>query len=134
MKLSFSAEDEKFREELLTFLDEYCPPEARHTRDMIGSDGVDEDGIMIIQDWAKQWQATLFDHGWMIPSFPKELGGRNATPTQTLIFLEEPDNFIGECSSVSKFIRYNSESDPAKRLPVSSFLKTKFNPSEKGNL
>ena len=39
--------------------------------------------------WARDWQATLFDHGWMIPGYPPELGGRNATPTQTLIYLEE---------------------------------------------
>ena len=31
----------------------------------------------------------MFDHGWMIPGYPPELGGRNATPTQTLIYLEE---------------------------------------------
>ena len=36
-----------------------------------------------------EWQATLFDNGWMIPAYPPELGGRNATPVQTLIFLEE---------------------------------------------
>ncbi len=44
---------------------------------------------MVIPDWAREWQATLFDHGWMIPGYPPELGGRNATPTQTLIYLEE---------------------------------------------
>jgi alkylation response protein AidB-like acyl-CoA dehydrogenase len=44
---------------------------------------------MVIPDWARTWQATLFDHGWMIPGYPPELGGRDATPTQTLIFLEE---------------------------------------------
>ena len=37
----------------------------------------------------REWQATLFDHGWMIPAYPPELGGRNATPTQTLIYMEE---------------------------------------------
>lgn len=88
MKLAFSTEDEVFLEELLSFLEQHCPPEARATRDMIGSDDVDAQGIMIIPAWAKQWQATLFDHGWMIPSYPGELGGRDATPTQTLLYLE----------------------------------------------
>ena len=37
----------------------------------------------------RDWQATLFDHGWMVPGYPPELGGRNATPVQTLIFIEE---------------------------------------------
>ena len=43
----------------------------------------------LIPQWARDWQATLFDHGWMIPGYPPELGGRNATPIQTLVYLEE---------------------------------------------
>ncbi len=43
----------------------------------------------VIPEWARSWQATLFDHGWMIPGYPPELGGRNATPVQTLVYLEE---------------------------------------------
>jgi alkylation response protein AidB-like acyl-CoA dehydrogenase len=43
----------------------------------------------VIPHWARKWQATLFDHGWMIPSYPPELGGRNATPFQSLIYMEE---------------------------------------------
>lgn len=89
MKLSFSAEDEAFRRELIAFLDKHCPPEAKKCRDFIGSDEADENGILQIPQWAKQWQATLFDHGWMIPAYPQHLGGRQATPTQTLIYLEE---------------------------------------------
>ncbi|HEY6131604.1 MAG TPA: acyl-CoA dehydrogenase family protein, partial [Halioglobus sp.] len=88
MKLAFSAADEAFREELLTFLEQHCPPQARASRDMIGTDDVDDQGVMVIPAWAKQWQATLFDHGWMIPSYPRELGGRSATPTQSLLYLE----------------------------------------------
>jgi alkylation response protein AidB-like acyl-CoA dehydrogenase len=89
MKLSFSAEDEAFREELGAFLEAHCPPEAYSGRDFIGADHSGADGVLIIPDWAREWQATLFDHGWMIPSYPPEFGGRNATPTQTLIYLEE---------------------------------------------
>jgi alkylation response protein AidB-like acyl-CoA dehydrogenase len=88
MKLAFSAADETFREELLVFLQQHCPPEALVTRDRIGTDDVDADGVMVIPHWAQQWQATLFDHGWMIPSYPPELGGRNASATQTLLYLE----------------------------------------------
>jgi len=88
MKLAFSAADEAFRDELLVFLERHCPPQARNTRDMIGSDDVDAAGVMVIPQWARDWQATLFDHGWMIPSYPRELGGRSATPTQTLLYLE----------------------------------------------
>ena len=75
MKLTFSDQDRAFREELLAFLEAHCPPEARATGDMIGSDDVDAHGVMVLPDWARRWQATLFDHGWMIPAYPPELGG-----------------------------------------------------------
>ena len=35
------------------------------------------------------WQRTLFDAGWLVPGWPPELGGRNATPTQQMIYFEE---------------------------------------------
>jgi alkylation response protein AidB-like acyl-CoA dehydrogenase len=88
VKLAFSSEDESFREELLSFLANHCPDAARSARDMIGSDEVDAGGVMIIPQWARQWQATLFDHGWMVPAYPPHLGGRSASPTQTMLYLE----------------------------------------------
>ena len=90
MHLGFDPTDEAFRSELLAFIDDHAPPEARRGRDWIGDDDdTDADGIMVIPPWAREWQATLFDHGWMIPAYPPELGGRHATSTQTLIYLEE---------------------------------------------
>ena len=79
MKLSLSAEDEAFRRGLVAFLEANCPPEAYSTRIFIGTDAEDDDGVMIIPDWAREWQACLFDNGWMIPSYTPELGGRDAT-------------------------------------------------------
>ena len=46
------------------------------------------EGAELVPQWSRDWQATLFDHGWMIPGYPPELGGRNCTPVQTLIYLE----------------------------------------------
>jgi alkylation response protein AidB-like acyl-CoA dehydrogenase len=85
MKLAWSPEDEAFRAELVTFLDANTPAEAG------GYDFLGElsDGIALIPDWLRVWQAKLFDNGWMIPAYPPELGGRNCTPVQTLIYLEE---------------------------------------------
>jgi alkylation response protein AidB-like acyl-CoA dehydrogenase len=40
-------------------------------------------------DWAREWQRTLFDAGWLVPGWPPELGGRNATPRQQMIYFEE---------------------------------------------
>jgi alkylation response protein AidB-like acyl-CoA dehydrogenase len=81
VELGWGPAEEAFRAELRAFLDRYAPPEA--TRADRG------EVLEVIPDWARRWQATLFDHGWMIPGYPPELGGRNATPTQTLVYLEE---------------------------------------------
>ena len=86
MQLAWGPEEEAFRAELGRFLDEHAPPEARRKRDFTTADSRDD---RIIPTWSRDWQATLFDHGWMIPGYPPELGGRNATPVQTLIYMEE---------------------------------------------
>jgi alkylation response protein AidB-like acyl-CoA dehydrogenase len=83
VRLAWGAEEEAFQAELVDFLADHAPPEVRRRRDFIGSD----DGSL--PGWAREWQATLFDHGWMVPGYPPELGGRNATPVQTLVYLEE---------------------------------------------
>src|SRR4051812_49088516 len=86
MKLAWNAEDEAFREELIAFLDDHTPAEIRKGYDFQGDiEGADTD---LVPQWMRNWQATLFDHGWMIPGYPPELGGRNCTPVQTLIYLE----------------------------------------------
>jgi alkylation response protein AidB-like acyl-CoA dehydrogenase len=88
MHLAWGAEEEAFRAELIAFLDEHAPPETRVRHDFSGR--VDrEDGEDLIPQWAREWQATLFDHGWMIPGYPPELGGRSCTPIQTMVYLEE---------------------------------------------
>jgi len=87
MHLDWGPEVDAFRAELLTFLDEHAPPQTRTRRDF--AMGVGASGDELIPQWARDWQATLFDHGWMIPGYPPELGGRNATPIQTLVYLEE---------------------------------------------
>src|SRR5947209_18371434 len=82
MRLAWGPEEEAFRAELADFLDAHAP------RQGLGLDfaASDEEGI---PQWARDWQATLFDHGWMVPGYPPGLGGRNATPVQSLVFQEE---------------------------------------------
>jgi alkylation response protein AidB-like acyl-CoA dehydrogenase len=87
MQLAWGPEEEAFRAELVAFLDEHVPPEAEAGFDYADS-GEREEGDLI-PAWSRAWQATLFDHGWMIPGYPPELGGRSCTPVQTLIYLEE---------------------------------------------
>jgi alkylation response protein AidB-like acyl-CoA dehydrogenase len=87
VQLAWGPEEEAFRAELVAFLDEHVPPEAARGFDYADA-GEREEGDLI-PAWARDWQATLFDHGWMIPAYPPELGGRDCTPVQTLIYLEE---------------------------------------------
>jgi alkylation response protein AidB-like acyl-CoA dehydrogenase len=85
VKLAWSPEDEAFRDELIAFLDTSTPTELLRGFDFAGDA---EDEKELVPQYMRDWQATLFDHGWMIPGYPPELGGRNCTPVQTLIFLE----------------------------------------------
>jgi alkylation response protein AidB-like acyl-CoA dehydrogenase len=85
LQIAWGPEEEAFRAELIAFLDAHTPDEALTGYDFSG-DTADEREL--VPGWMREWQATLFDHGWMIPGYPPELGGRNCTPLQTLIFLE----------------------------------------------
>ena len=85
MQLAWGPEDEAFRADLVAFLDAHTPEEVRGGFDFQGDVGDDHE---LVPQWMRDWQATLFDHGWMIPGYPPELGGRNCTPVQTLIYLE----------------------------------------------
>ncbi len=81
MRLSYDDATEAFRSELNAWLDIHSPvltPEMvmpRSSADMV--------------PWVRQWQRTLFDHGWLVPGWPPERGGRNATPVQSMVYLEE---------------------------------------------
>jgi len=87
VRLAWGDEELRFRDELRAFVDEHAPPEALAGLDL--ADSAADERTEVIPTWAREWQATLFDHGWMIPAYPPELGGRNATPIQTLVYLEE---------------------------------------------
>jgi len=83
MKLSWDSSTDAFRAELSEFIETHAPPEALGGRDFIGTKTGD------IPRWAREWQATLFDNGWMVPSYPPEFGGRDATALESLVYQEE---------------------------------------------
>ncbi len=81
MRLAEDAEVEKFRADFSAFLDAHLPSESEAVpRPRSSSD---------MPDWARAWQRTLFDAGWLLPGNPPEYGGRNATLPQQLAHLEE---------------------------------------------
>ena len=71
MQLTFDADVEAFRAEFVAFLDEHLPSEAEAVERPRSTSH--------IPDWARRWQRLLFDHGWLLPGYPPEFGGRNAT-------------------------------------------------------
>ncbi len=81
MRLQYAPEDEAFRAELDAWLDEHQPSVARLGEPKLSSAHMPQ--------WAREWQRTLFDAGWLVPGWPPELGGRNATPMQQMIYFEE---------------------------------------------
>ncbi len=95
MNLRYSESEERFRADLKTWLDRVLPT--------VGSPPA-------LDDWPGRraydtaWQRMLFDAGYAGINWPKELGGRGASPAEHLAFLEETErahapyvgvNFVG---------------------------------------
>jgi alkylation response protein AidB-like acyl-CoA dehydrogenase len=82
MRLRFDEATEAFRREFAAWLDENTPDEAEATAARAGSSAD-------IPPWARRWQRTMFDAGWLVPGNPPEFGGRNATLLEQFVHLEE---------------------------------------------
>jgi alkylation response protein AidB-like acyl-CoA dehydrogenase len=81
VKLAFDADVEAFRAEFIAFLDEHQPPETECAEPRSSS--------AHLPDWARRWQRLQFDHGWLVPGYPPEFGGRDATILQQFVHREE---------------------------------------------
>ena len=81
MKLASDPEIEKFIADFNAFADEHMPT-AEEASERPRS-------CSHMPEWARRWQRTLFDAGWLLPGNPPEYGGRNATLPQQLAHLEE---------------------------------------------
>jgi len=82
MDLGFSAEEEVFRDEVRSWLDLNLPAEWSNG----GVGGYREDADEAMQ---RQWQQRLHAGGWLKLSWPREAGGRAATPIMQAIYHEE---------------------------------------------
>jgi alkylation response protein AidB-like acyl-CoA dehydrogenase len=79
--LGYDAETERFRAEFLAWVDEHLPTLEERGEAVLSS--------AHLPAWARAWQRCLFDAGWLVPGWPPEYGGRNATPVQQLVYFEE---------------------------------------------
>jgi alkylation response protein AidB-like acyl-CoA dehydrogenase len=81
MRLQYAPEEEQFRAELVAWLEANAPGDAALRERKQSS--------AHMPAWSRAWQRTLFDDGWLVPGWPPELGGRNASPTEQMIYFEE---------------------------------------------
>lgn len=120
MKLSFNAEDEKFRQEIAGWLRENLSGEFEAIR-FRGGPG---DEHMFPQQ-RLQWEQKLAAGGWTCVGWPQANGGRGASIEQQVIFHEEyaraggPGRVghIGEGLAGPTIIAFGSEQQKQKYLP-----------------
>jgi alkylation response protein AidB-like acyl-CoA dehydrogenase len=76
--------------------------------------------------WDTGWQRLLFDAGYAGINWPREFGGRGATPTEHLIFLEETErarapyvgmNFVGLLHAGPTLVVEANDEQKAHHLP-----------------
>ena len=80
MDAAFAPEDEKFRQEVRTFLREATPNALKYKV---------ENGIEMQREDVVGWHKILHKQGWVAPNWPKEYGGPGWSLTQKYIFDEE---------------------------------------------
>ena len=120
MKLSFSAEDEKFREEVAGWLGDNLSGEFAKLK-YRGGPG---DEHMYPQE-RQQWEKKLAEGGWTCVGWPEQYGGRGCSIEQQVIFFEEyaragaPGRVghIGEGLAGPTIIAFGTEEQKAKYLP-----------------
>lgn len=119
MNLSFSAEDEHFREEARTWLEH----QLRDFQSIRGRGGLGDMDAFVEERIA--WERRLASGGWTCLSWPVQYGGRGASLYQEVIFQEEyararaPGRVghIGEHLLGPTVIHYGSETQKQRFLP-----------------
>jgi len=120
MKLSFSPEDEQFREEIAAWLRDNLCGEFEQIR-FRGGPGDEH----MFPEERKAWERKLAEGGWTCIGWPTEYGGRGATIEQQVIFHEEyaraggPGRMghIGEGLTGPTLIAFGSDEQKQRYLP-----------------
>ena len=97
MDFNDTPEEAEFRAEAREFLEKHSEPLAAGESPAGMAERGDPDTIKRSQEW----QATKKDNGWACLTWPKEYGGRGATPSQSVVWNQEegkrstPPNVFG---------------------------------------
>ncbi len=120
MKLSFSAADERFREEVASWLKDNLCGEFEPVR---GRGGPGDEHMFVEE--RKAWERRLYQGGWTCIGWPEAYGGRGASIEQQVIFNEEyaraggPGRIghIGETLTGPTLIAFGTEEQKQRFLP-----------------
>ncbi len=82
MNISFSAEHERFRDEVRAFLDTHLTDELREAQRLCP-------GIFLDYEHNIRWHRILHAQGWVAPSWPKAYGGTGWDLTRRYIYTTE---------------------------------------------
>lgn len=82
MDLAFSPQEQAFRAEVRRFLDEALQPRFRELAATTTT-------VFAEPPLVLEWQRVLDDRGWLVPHWPREVGGLGWTPIQRFIFDQE---------------------------------------------
>ena len=81
MDFKFENEDEKFREEVIDFIDKELPWDWRN----LDLDAEDDDDKILV----RQFKKKLGEKGWLNMAWPEEYGGQSASHMRQVVFNEE---------------------------------------------
>ena len=118
MDLTFPPEAESFRAEIRAFLEATLPPGFRGPGTM---DRAEAEAFSIT------WRRTLFEHGYIAVTWPKEYGGRGLTKLDQVVLAQEmaragvPLGRVADTTSVkllgNTLVRWGTEAQKRRYLP-----------------
>ena len=122
MDFNDTKEEAQFREEVNNWLSKNAE-KKQHARDIYKAAGIPGDGTAL-QD-AKKWQEKLYDAGWACLHWPKDYGGRDASPMERVIWGQEMSKYkvpggyfeIGQGMAGPVLMTYATEEQKQRYLP-----------------
>lgn len=117
MDFSYPQAAELFRKELRAWLSAHLTADVVDSGNRRGSDDAAFETL-------RAWNATVADAGWAAVSWPRAHGGRDASPTEQLVYAEEtararvplPLNVIGINNIAPAILQYGTEAQKGHLL------------------